>query len=102
MFSKSLFSAVIRDKITRAAAFRAGVSKMESEVYEIAWAAVVKVLHGIFTPVCERVVALLANFDAWHSLEIPKRDLVLPLETIRISSSFPCPTATYERQRQRG
>jgi hypothetical protein len=90
-FSNSLLPAVFRDRIIRAAAFCAGVSKMESDVYETAWAAVVKVLHSIFTPVCESVVALLANFDASYSLGIPKRDLVLPLETIRNLAPFPVP-----------
>jgi len=82
-FANSLLLSNVREKIIRAAAFRAGVPKMQNCVYDITWAALVKLLHRIFEPVCEQLVAQIPLVHPNPCASIRKQVLVSPMEKMR-------------------
>lgn len=57
-FADSLIDLDLRDKIIRGTSFRAGVVKLDNEVYSPVWASAVKLIAQIFEQVCEELVYL--------------------------------------------
>ena len=81
-YANSLIPVFVRDKIIRRIAYVAGVTKMESAVFEHAWAAVVMLISLMFYPVCLELVSS-ANSPDQHDDGNEKRPLVSPRETMR-------------------
>jgi len=81
-FANSLIPESVRDKIIRRIAFVAGVTKMESAVFDYAWIAVVKLIGLMYYPVCLELVGSATSPDQ-HDDGNEKRPLVSPGETMR-------------------
>lgn len=86
-FEEEMVPIGIRETIIRAAAFRAGVTKMDNDVYEMAWNALVNLISLILTPVHHVLVSQIPNTSDLPANQ--KRTLVAPCETIRDIAPFP-------------
>jgi len=81
VFANALISPEIRDKIIRGAAFRAGVVRLENDVYNQAWGALVKLIALLFYPAYLNLAA--RSISENDTLAPTKQNLVAPGETIR-------------------
>jgi len=87
-FDDNLVPTAIRDKITRAAAFRAGVTKLDGDVFQMAmaWNALVRLISKVFKPVCLMLVGDIPNQPLPRS---NKRKLVSLYNSIRAFPPLP-------------
>ena len=46
-FANSLVTPAERDQIVRRAAFRGGIMKMENDIFDVAWASLVELIHSV-------------------------------------------------------
>ena len=87
----------LRDKVVRAAAFRAGIVILENNVCEAVWYAMVKSICLLFTPICEDLVAESSEFRAKMKDRKPqvRRRTITPPQTMRNVPphpyQIPCP-----------
>ena len=81
VFANALISPESRDKIIRGAAFRAGVVRLENDVYNQAWCALLKLIALLFLPAHEDLAA--RSISEKDTLATTKRQLISPGETIR-------------------